>query len=212
MSANTGKAFIYWDNSNIYARAKAEAKRREGPAAADLVRINFGGLLRLACAGRPMERAVVAASVPPSPEVALWERMANLRGVETLKKFNRGDRRGKEQEVPDLRLQNRMLGDALDRLDAPGVAVLLTGDGGFLPALKRMHRVGWRAELLAWTGGCSREMREWAENNGVFAPLDDYYEALTFLKVRRRPGALPKTLRLSAGSDFARRSDFSGGG
>ena len=106
--------FVYWDNSNIYARAKAVAAKKEGAAARRRVRINFERLMRLAHAGRLMEKAVVAGSAPPLPEEAIWRRMAGVRGVTTLKMFHRGGRSGKEQEVPDLRLQLRMAGDALD--------------------------------------------------------------------------------------------------
>ena len=204
------RVFVYWDNSNIYARAKTAAQR-EGWAARKRVRINFERLMRLACAGRAMEKAVVAGSTPPLPEAAVWRRMTGVRGVTMLTQFHRGGRRGKEQEVPDLRLQLRMMCDALDFPDSPGVAVLLTGDGkprggeGFFRALRRMRGAGWRVELLAWKSGCSTAMRRWAEKNGVFVPLDDYYEAVTFLEESRIPGSPAEPSRPSAKLDLSRR-------
>ena len=139
--------------------------------------------------------------------------MAGTAGVEILEKFDRGD--GAEQEVPDHRLQLKMLGDALDFIDSPGVVVLLTGDGkptrdqeGFHLALKRMHRVGWRVELLAWEGCCNHKMREWVESlpDGAFVRLDDYYEEVTFLELRRDAEAgFPRGRRRSAKLDLSRR-------
>lgn len=31
------------------------------------------------------------------------------------------------------------------------------------------------------SNSCNQRMRRWVEENGVFIPLDDYYEAVTFL-------------------------------
>ena len=87
---------------------------------------------------------------------------------------------------------------------------MLTGDGkssggeGFLRALERMHRVGWRVELLAWKNGCGEKTRQWAKKNGVFVMLDDYYEAVTFLESPRFSGS-SQPLRPSAGLDLSRR-------
>ena len=72
--------------------------------------------------------------------------------------------------------------------------VLLTGDGagyydgaGFHAALERLHARGWRVEILSWAHSCNQRMREWAQSNGVFVALDDFYEAITFLEPSR-PG------------------------
>ena len=57
-----------------------------------------------------------------------------------------------------------------------------------------MHGRGWRVEVLSWAHSCNEGMRRWAEANGVFVPLDDHYEAITF-RERSRPGhefALPR--------------------
>ena len=100
-----------------------------------------------------------------------------------------------EQDVPDRVLQLRMLEDALDYNGDPGIAVLLTGDGagysegaGFRSTLERKHKRGWRVEILSWAHSCNQRMRRWAEENGLFIALDDYYESLTFMEPSR-PGA-----------------------
>ena len=191
------KAFIYWDNSNIFINARNTADAREGAAARKRLRIHFKAMLRLACAGRRMEKAVVAGSVPPESR-ALWGRLREG-GLKVEELFDRGDHSGKEQEVPDERLQLQMMADTLQ--NSPGVAVLMTGDGkgrekgrGFHFALELMRRKGWRVELMAWERGCHSQMREWTMKNGVFVPLDEHYMAVTYLTALRADslGFLPR--------------------
>ena len=185
--------FIYWDNSNIFHEAQRLAElRNEGVNARYRVRINFDNILRLAHADRPLEKAIAAGSVPPEMR-QLWNRMES-NGVE-VRLFDRGEAGRGEQDVPDRVLQLRMLEDALDYNGDPGIAVLLTGGGagysegaGFHSTLERMHKRGWRVEILSWAHSCNQRMRQRAEENGLFIALDDYYEALTFMEPSR-PGA-----------------------
>ena len=183
--ADTRKVFIYWDNSNIFYGAQDEAVGREGRDARWRVRINFENLLRLAHADRPMEKALAAGSIPP-PLRAVWNQL-EARGVE-VQLFDRGAVERGEQEVPDRILQLRMLEDAVDYNGSPGIAVMLTGDGagfydgvGFHRTLERMHRRGWKVEILSWGNSCSHRMRKWAEEAGAFVPLDHFYDSVTFL-------------------------------
>ena len=193
------QVFLYWDNSNVFHEAQRLAEEREGtPGARYLIRIHFENLLRLAEAGRPLAKAVAAGSVPPEMR-QLWNRMGN-RGVQ-VRLFDRGERGRGEQEVPDRWLQLCMLEDGWDNNGDPGIVALLTGDGagyyegqGFHRTLERMHKRGWRVEVLSWAHACNEGMRRWAETNGVFVPLDDHYEAITF-REPSRPGhefALPR--------------------
>ena len=199
--------FIYWDNSNIFHEMQRLAEEREqGPDSRYRVRINFDAMLRLAHADRPMERAVAAGSVPPEMR-QLWNRMENS-GVE-VKLFDLGIPERGEQEMPDRLLQLRMLEDALDYNGDPGITVLLTGDGagylegaGFHSTLELMHRGGWRVEILSWAQYCNQRMRLWAEENGVFIPLDTFYESVTYMEPSRpgfelAPGRPPAPLELS---------------
>ena len=178
------KVFIYWDNSNIFISARGVAVEREGATARHRVRVDFRNLLMLARAGRDIERAIAVGSVPPELR-HVWNRMEN-EGV-TVELLERGAIEGREQGV-DQTLQTAMLRDALDYNGDPGIAVLLTGDGsgfvdgvGFHADLERMHRRGWRIEVLSWRHSCNRRMREWAEQSGTFVALDDFYENITFL-------------------------------
>ena len=184
--------FIYWDHSNIFIEAqRLAAEREEGPGARYRVRIQFDRLLALAHAGRPVERACAAGSVPPELR-NLWNHM-EAEGIE-VNLFDRGESHRGEQEVPDGVLQLRMLEDALDYNGDPGIAILLSGDGagyskglGFHRTLERMHGKGWRIEILSWAHACNQRMRHWAGENGVFVALDDFYEAITFMEPSR-PG------------------------
>jgi len=75
---------------------------------------------------------------------------------------------GPKWEIYDcqLHLQLRMLEDALDFNGDPGIVVLLTGDGagynegtGFHSTLERMHRRGWRIEILSWAHSTNQSRR-----------------------------------------------------
>ncbi len=201
--------FVYWDNSNIFHEAQRLAgARSEGPDARYRVRINFDNMLRLAHADRPMERAVAVGSIPPEMR-QLWNRMESS-GVE-VRLFDRGTPGRGEQEMPDQMLQLRMLEDALDYNGDPGIVVLLTGDGagylegaGFHRTLERMHNREWRVEILSWAHACNQRMRGWAERNGVFVALDDFYEAITFVEPSN-PGFEFALGRDSAELDLSRR-------
>ncbi len=181
------KVFVYWDNSNIFHEAQRLAEEQdEGPDARYRVRIHFESLLRLAHADRTLQKAFAVGSVPPEMR-SLWNRMEG-HGVE-VDLFDRGDPARGEQQMPDYILQLQMLTDALDYNGTPGIVTLLTGDGagylegaGFHRTLERMHRRGWRVEILSWRHSCNQRMRRWAEENGVFVALDDFYEAITFLE------------------------------
>ena len=180
------KVFVYWDNSNIFIGARAEAEEREGAAARYRVRISFKAMMRLAHADRPVEKAIAAGSVPPEMR-ALWNRLS-AEGV-AVELFDRGAVERGEQQSPDRVLQLQMLRDFADYNGDPGIVVLLTGDGqgfydgaGFHADLERMHRRGWRVEVLSWAHSCNTRMREWVEAHGVFVPLDDFYDAVTFLE------------------------------
>ena len=178
------KVFIYWDNSNIFISAQEVAIEREGIAARHRVRVHFRNLLELAQAGREIEHAIAVGSIPPELR-HVWNRLEN-EGV-TVLLLERGAMQGREQGV-DQALQTAMLRDAFDYNGNPGIAVMLTGDGsgfddgvGFHADLERMYNRGWRVEVLSWRHSCNRRMREWAEQNGKFIALDDFYDSITFL-------------------------------
>ena len=203
------KVFIYRDQSNIFIGARDVAEEREGRSARYRVRIDFKAMMRLAHADRPVEKAVAAGSVPPELR-ALWNRL-EAAGVQ-VDLFDRGAIDRGEQQAPDRILQLQMLRDFADYNDDPGIVVLLTGDGqgfydgaGFHADVERMHRRGWRVEILSWAGSCNRRMRQWVEENGVFVALDDHYEAVTFLEPSN-PDYPTVDPRAPAALDLSRRA------
>ena len=180
------KVFIYWDNSNIFIGAGHVAEEREGNSARYRTRISFNNLLKLAHAERPIEKAVAVGSVPPELR-HVWNRLEheNVR-VELLE---RGSHTNTEQGVDQV-LQVEMLRDFADYNGNPGIVVLLTGDGkgfydgiGFHADIERMHRKGWRIEVLSWQYSCNPRMQEWVKKNGLFIALDDFYESITYLQL-----------------------------
>ena len=179
------KVFIYWDNSNIFISAQQAAVEREGDSARYRVRIHFGNLMKLARADREIEKANAVGSEPPELR-HVWNRMEG-EGVD-VQRFERGERSGKEQGV-DQALQVCMLRDTVRYNGDPGIAVLLTGDGsgfydgvGFHADIDSMHKKGWRIEVLSWQNSCNARMKKWAEENGLFIDLDDFYDSVTFLE------------------------------
>ena len=201
--------FVYLDNSNIFHAAQDLAEERNGdPYARHRVRIQFENLLRLAHADRPLEKALAAGSIPPALSM-LWNRLRRA-GVE-VNLYDRGEAGLGEQQHPDLWLQNRMMADMADYSEDPGIVALLTGDGagynegqGFHRTLERMHRLGWRIELLSWEHATNQRMLEWVEANGVFIPLDGYYEAITYTNTPRL-GQEPVPARETADLDLSNR-------
>ena len=201
------KVFVYWDNSNIFIGAKDVAAERDGAGARFRVRVDFRNLLDLARVGRDVEHAVAVGSIPPELR-HVWNRLEN-EGV-TVHLLERGAIQGGEQGVDQV-LQTAMLRDAFDHNGDPGTAVLLTGDGagfesgvGFHADLERMHRRGWRIEVLSWRHSCNRRMREWAEAKGKFVALDDFYESITFLE-RPAPGEPMAPIRIVEPLDLDKR-------
>ena len=203
------RVFVYWDNSNIFHEAQRFAEEHnEGSDARYRVRINFENMLRLAHADRSLKRALAVGSLPPELR-HLWNRLDGL-GVD-VELFDRGDPSRGEQGMPTGVLQLRMLEDALDYSGDPGVVVLLTGDGagymegaGFHSTLERMHKRRWRIEILSWAHSCDQRMRSWAQEHGVFVPLDDFYESITFMEPSR-PGHELAPERRSSALDLSRR-------
>ena len=201
--------FIYWDNSNIFHEAQRLAEDREAtPAARFRVRVHFESLFRLAHVDRPVERAYAAGSIPP-PLRNLWNRLEN-HGVR-VNLFDRVQAERSEQGVPDQFLQLRMLEDLDDYHDNPGIVVLLSGDGagyrenqGFHSTLERMYRRGWRIEILSWTHSCKQRMRQWAESNGVFVPLEHFYDSITYVE-ESEPGYQFVEYRPNVVLDLSRR-------
>lgn len=184
------KVFIYWDHHNISINAPQVADENDNDTAKSRVCIAPEHLLQLAKAERDLGRAFAASPIPPELR-KLWHDLNNA-GFKAQWQ-SRGN--AKEELGVDQSLQNAMLRDGFDHWDNPGIAVLISGDGDFHSDLERMHYRGWRIEVLSWRHSCNRRMREWAEANGVFIALDDFYDSVTFLEppAPGQPLAAPAT-------------------
>jgi NYN domain len=192
--SNERSVRIFWDNSNIFIPAQTVSARRDGAYAQSRLRVHFENLFRLAHAGRPVDSAVCVGSRSSVPS-GIHQRLSSLNM--SLEFYERGVGSRREQGV-DQCLQVHMLRAATD-VSAPGVAVLLTGDGagyesgtGYHADLERLHRLGWGVEVIAWESACSRALREWVDRVGVFVPLDKYFASVTFVEGGRI--ALPLSL------------------
>ena len=199
--------FIYWDNSNIFHEAQRLAEERdEGPNARYRARIHFDSMLRLAHADRPMNG--LSPPAPRRPKCGsfgtAWRASAWKQACSTKASRIR----------PTGFCSCRCFATRLDCLDcdSPGIAVFLTGDGagylqgaGFHRTLERMRKRGWRVEILSWAHSTNQRMRRWAEENGVFVALDDFYEAVTYMEPSR-PGFELAMGRDRAPLDLSRRA------
>lgn len=202
------KVFLYWDNSSVFISAQYVAVEREGPDARYRIRANCRNLLTLAGAGRPIEHALAVGPIPPELS-HVWNRL-EAEGVK-VQLYERGAVGGREQEVGHA-LQVAMLRNGYDYKADPGIAVLLTGDGagfcdgvGFHADLERMRSRGWEVEVLSWRHSCNPRMKTWAEKNGRFVALEDFYESVTFL-APAPPGQTVGAPRHSTPVDLGRRS------
>jgi len=191
------RTHIIWDNSNIFLSGKSYCQKKEWRE--HDFRIYFENLIDLAADGREVEQGFCVGSIPP-PTESVWGHIEAKTGKKP-ELYERGAASGKEQAV-DQALQTRMLRLGYD-YSPPETIVLLSGDGsgdaqgiGFFADVKRLHKVGWKVEIIAWRDNCARAMREWAEQNGVFVDLGDFYSQVSFLqKGGRNAGTLDLTRR-----------------
>lgn len=177
--------YIFWDNSNIHISGmEAVRPKLEPNAPKELFRTDFTKLFQLVCKNRQVDSAYLSGSVPP-PSDALWGFLEKM-GIKLQLLNKTAD--GKEQESVDMSLQTMMLRTAID--NDPSTMAIITGDGagkqlgeGFLSDLKRIkEKFGWKIEVYAWETTCNRYLKEYAEENGMFTKLEDYYNSITFIK------------------------------
>ncbi len=194
------RVHVFWDDSNIFIAGQKHCASVESATVAADFRIHFRNLFELAVVGRPVGTAICVGSIPPGLQ-ELWDELERT-GI-AVEKYERGKQSGKEQGA-DQCLQVHMLRALADE-DEPGIAVLLTGDGagyedgvGFHADLERMQKKGWGIEVLSWTHSCRKALREWADQVGVYVPLENFYESISFTGALRRVKQLGLTKRHKA--------------
>ena len=124
--------------------------------------------------------------------------------------FHEAQRLAQElEEGPGARYRVRIHFENMLRLahaDRPVQKALAAGS--VPPEMRqRMHKRGWRVEILSWAHATNPRMRRWAEANGIFVSLDDFYDAITFM-VPSRPGFELAPARDQAPLDLSRRRAF----
>jgi hypothetical protein len=184
------KVHVFWDNSNIHFVGLNQIVRVMEPAVDPrLFRTFFKGLLQLALRDREAGKTYLAGSVPPKGD-DLWDHIrAQGIEVELLERTQ-----GNKENANDVSIQATMLRAMMDNVGSGDTFVILTGDGagglsgkGFLADLERAHKAGFKVELIAWEASLNRYLREFAETNGVFIPLEKHYNEITFIERGRRP-------------------------
>ena len=182
--------YIFWDNSNIHISGLKVMETKEPGQPRELFRTDFSKLMQLVSRNRKITDAYLSGSVPP-PNNTVWAYLKSI-GV-NLQLLNK-TAEGLEQESVDMSLQTMMYRVAID--NAPSTIAILTGDGagnqlgeGFLTDLQRVHhKLGCSIEVYAWELSCNRLLKEFAQENGKFVKLEDYYYSITYLtKDRNNP-------------------------
>lgn len=176
------RVHIFWDHSNLFHSAQDvcdDHGEGEEPGHRFDARLHFHNIFEFARAARAVERAVAVGSIPPGL-TALWNRLEST-GVE-IELFERGAETGREQAV-DQALQVEMLRSMADY--DPCVAVVLTGDGGFVGDIERLLKAGWGVEVLAFAKCMNRKLKRIAtgySGRGKYVELEGWYRQLVYLQ------------------------------
>jgi len=179
--------FVYVDNSNIFHEGQrfAEKFRNEDRYG---FRLHFPSFLSVLVSSEKPKEVVWGGSVPP-PDDTVWSRLSAL-GVEPVL-IPRGP--GGENETVDNSIQLYMHRHVRKYRQSPGTIVLATGDGagyhkeqGFLYDVEGFVKDGWALRLLSWRHSCHGKLQQFANANGEFVALDDFYDQFTFIEGGRR--------------------------
>ncbi len=151
---------------------------------------DFGRLYELACPpGEQIGRSVLFGSRPPSND-SLWQR-ARAEWFE-VKVFDRNA--GNREKQVDTGLATLMVEDCYKymRPERGDMAVLVAGDGDFVPPVRSVQSRGLTVRVVFWRHGTSRELRRAADE---FIELDPHFDWLTRAP---RPARPTRPRRLSA--------------
>ena len=198
--------YVFIDNSNIWISAQKLCYQKESSEYA--LRLYINNLKLLAGCNRRNIQYKIFGSLNMNKNT-VW---SLEKDDQTIHQYERGMFSNSEQAV-DEAIQLSMYRAMMEEKE-PGVAVLLTGDGkgysegvGFVKTLEDMYRQGWGIEVLSWGFSCHHDLREFAEKNGVFINLDDYYEEITYLKNFRYSKPLSLVSRKMAKPDIMKSAD-----
>jgi uncharacterized LabA/DUF88 family protein len=171
--------YVYVDNSNVWIEGQRVSAVRKGLAIdiRDAMsrnvldpswRCDFGRLYELACpVTETIGRSALFGSRPPAND-SLWAR-ARSEGFEVV--VHDRNVANREKKV-DVGIATMLLDDSHEYM-RPGqdTAVLVAGDGDYVPTVESLKRRGIRVECLFW-GQANRELRECVD---AFQLLDPHF-------------------------------------
>lgn len=176
--------FSYVDNSNVWIEGRRIQAVRDGLARDPKEAMDrqvfgywaydFGRLYELVCPlGSMVGRSLLIGSKPP-PNDSVWARGRD-EGFQ-VEVFDRSFF-GKEKQV-DARIGTAMMEDSYEHMDARrgDLAVLVAGDGDYLPQIRSLQRRGLRVRVLFWRHATSNDLRATANE---FIALDPFFDQLT---------------------------------
>lgn len=169
--------FLYVDNSNFWIEgqrlaAAGRTNSRLGPAVDIEWNYDFKRLYDLACPkSSTLSRTAIFGSTTPDSHL-IWK-YAHSAGFQVFT-YQRNVL-NKEKQV-DTALSALMVKDAYTEMKEGDVAILISGDGDFIPTLHTVRDAGVRVNVMFWSHA-SRELQEAADE---FVDLNPYHEYLTF--------------------------------
>jgi uncharacterized LabA/DUF88 family protein len=177
--------YVYVDNSNIWIEGQRIQAVRQGlaPDIRTAVRnrvlarwtYDFGRLYELACpVGEQIGRSILYGSRPPAND-SIWRRARDAEFQ--VEVFDRSIHTHKEKQV-DIALSTTMMEDSYTHMKAGNgdIAVLVAGDGDFLPTIRSLQNRGIGIRVVSWAHAVSRELRDTANE---FVELDPHFDHLT---------------------------------
>lgn len=153
---------VFVDVANIFYAAKAAG-----------VDIDYVTLLKSATAGRDLVRAYAYTGLDPENENQKnFHEFLKRSGYKVVSKDIRkyGDGRIKANLDIELVVDLMRLAQHID------IAVVISGDGDFAPAIKAVQQMGVRVDVISFSGNTSSDLKEVA---------DDFYEITHLAKVEK---------------------------
>jgi len=136
-------------------------------------RVNFSNLLKVACAGRVLIRAIAYVIKSDEREVEFFDAVNNA-GFEIHEKeiqiFGDGSKKG-DWDV-GIAMDAIRLGEKVDSI------ILVSGDGDYIPVVTYLQqRFGCLVEVIAFNQTCSNKLKETADD---FIAFEDNKSSLLF--------------------------------
>ena len=153
---------IFIDNSNIF-----QGFRKY------YIKADYEKLKNLITRGRELRDIFLYEGImyPMSPEKKKWyEELNNRSGYEIKASFNKIASSGVIEKKVDINIAIDMVSLAYEKIY--DTAVLVTGDGDFVPVVKKIKKLGKNVELWAFKYSLANALKEEIEQGNIYY-LDD---------------------------------------